>query len=166
MIRARGDKSVTEPLDPKSGYGPHLAFARWQWRVSGLLIPIWSFNGNNTSWLLRPDKPRLDPAGRPRKYEWPKGQRGTIDVPPAVCPHLGNPKEQLIFTEGIRMADPAVSAGGLCISINGVWNWRGHNHFGLETRTSSSSRATGSGPRIGLSVNRGRSGPHGQRCCW
>jgi hypothetical protein len=46
---------------------------------------------------------------------------------------LGDPREPLWITEGVRKADSAVSHGLTCIDLLGVWNWRGSNRFGGKT---------------------------------
>ena len=50
----------------------------------GLLIPLWNVHGEQCGYQLRPDDPRLNKAGKPIKYEAPKGQRNILDVPPTV----------------------------------------------------------------------------------
>ena len=36
----------------------------------------------------------------------------------------------LFITEGSKKADSAVSHGLCCVSLSGVWNWRGRNEHG------------------------------------
>lgn len=89
----------------------------------------------------RPDKPRITKGARekaaksgkpakPVKYESPGGQRNGIDIPPATREHLGDPAVPLWVTEGSRKADSAASAGLACVSLSGVWSWRGRNADG------------------------------------
>ena len=96
--------------------------------VPGLLIPVYgpeSSNGEAATWQYRPDRPRIDTNGKPVKYV--TAQRTmTIDVPPAVRPHLDNPDRRLWVTEGIRKVDSAITAGLDCVGLLGVWNWRRH----------------------------------------
>jgi hypothetical protein len=68
--------------------------------------------------------------GKPRKYETPYQQPGGIDIPPAVKDKLGDPAVPLLVTEGSRKADSAVTAGLACVSVLGVWSWRGTNPAG------------------------------------
>src|SRR5438477_246201 len=83
--------------------------------------------------FAREDVDRLDRNGRPRKYEFPWRSRQVLDVPPAVRAKLGDPHTALWITEGARKADAAVSVGLTCISVSGVWNWRGTNTTGGKT---------------------------------
>jgi hypothetical protein len=100
--------------------------------VPGLLIPVYgpeSANGEAATWQYRPDHPNFNGRGKPVKYV--TAMRGlVVDVPPAVKPHLGDPDRPLWITEGSRKADSAVSHGIDCLSLLGVWNWRGTNDRG------------------------------------
>ena len=64
------------------------------------------------------------------KYETPKDQRNGIDIPPGARDQIGDPSVPLLVTEGSRKADAAVSAGLACVSLNGVYGWRGRNGRG------------------------------------
>jgi Domain of unknown function (DUF3854) len=97
--------------------------------VPGLLIPLRRADGSVWGYQYRPDAPRLM-DGKPRKYETPFRQPGGIDIPVAVNGQLGDPSVPLLVTEGSRKADAAVSAGVACVSVLGVWNWRGSNATG------------------------------------
>lgn len=97
--------------------------------VPGLLIPMRRADGSVFGYQYRPDAPRIF-DGKPRKYETPFGQSGGIDVPRALNGRLGDPSVPLLITEGSRKADSAVSAGLCCVSVCGVWNWRGSNPVG------------------------------------
>ncbi len=124
----RGYKTLTTKVGITT-----LGFADYQARTPALLIPIHSFDGNVGSYLIRPDDPRIDNTGKRLKYEFPKGGRMLVDVPPAVRPRLGDPATPLWITEGSRKADSAVSIGLACIGLIGVWNWRGTNGDGGKT---------------------------------
>jgi hypothetical protein len=67
------------------------------------------------------------------KYETPVGQRNGIDVPPGVGPLLDDPAIQLWVTEGAKKADAAAVRGLACVSLPGVWSWRGTNSNGGKT---------------------------------
>jgi P4 family phage/plasmid primase-like protien len=116
------------PEAPGSWALREVGFQHYAWRTPGLLIPVWSVTGEIGTYQYRPDDPRMR-NGQPIKYENIEGQPHMIDVPPAVYPHIGNPKKPLIITEGILKADAAVSAGALCIALTGVWDWKGRNIF-------------------------------------
>lgn len=104
-------------------------FAPAQRRVPSLVIPLWSVLGERAGAQLRPDEPRLL-KGKPVKYETQAGAKVLLDVPPAVRPHLGDPRRPLVITEGPIKADAAVSAGLDCVALLGVWSWRGSNDDG------------------------------------
>jgi hypothetical protein len=97
--------------------------------VPGLLIPLHRIDGSVWGYQYRPDAPRYF-DGKPRKYETPHQQPGGIDVPPGIRDQLADPGIPLLVTEGSRKADSAVSAGLVCVSVLGVWNWRGTNPVG------------------------------------
>jgi hypothetical protein len=97
--------------------------------VPGLLIPLRRKDGSVWGYQYRPDAPRVM-DGKPRKYETPYQQPGGIDVPVAINGKLGDPSQPLFVTEGSRKADAAVSAGLCCVSVLGVWSWRGTNPVG------------------------------------
>ncbi len=97
--------------------------------VPALVIPTFDVHGEVCFSQLRPDRPRVV-KGRSRKYEMPYGARMALDVPPAVRGVLGDPTVPLLFTEGARKADAAVSAGLCAVDLVGVWTWRGRNGDG------------------------------------
>lgn len=125
VARERGYVSVDSRAQLKrcsSGFGGKCP-------VPGLLIPLHRIDGSVSGYQYRPDAPRIM-DGKPRKYETPFQQPGGIDVPPGVRAQLGDPDVPLLVTEGSRKADSAVSAGLCCVSVSGVWNWRGTNPAG------------------------------------
>jgi Domain of unknown function (DUF3854) len=94
----------------------------------GLLIPLRRKDGSAWGYQYRPDQPRLnDKTEKPIKYETPYQQLNGVDVPPGVGPMLDDPSIPLWITEGSKKADAAYLAGLCCISISGVWNFRGKN---------------------------------------
>jgi hypothetical protein len=97
--------------------------------VPGLLIPLHRKDGSIWGYQYRPDAPRMM-DGKPRKYETPWQQRAGIDIPVAINGKLDDPSEPLFATEGSRKADAAVSAGLVCVSLLGVWSWRGTSPVG------------------------------------
>jgi DNA-binding transcriptional ArsR family regulator len=94
-----------------------------QRRVPGLLIPAHDKLGNVIGCQYRPDKPA---EGKP-KYTSPLRQRNYVDVPMGFGHLLDNPAVPLFITEGAKKADCAALHGIMCVSINGVWGWRGSN---------------------------------------
>lgn len=101
-------------------------------KVPGLLIPSRDKAGQVWGYQYRPDEPRLR-DDKPVKYETPVGQRNGLDVPPGVGPALDDPSVQLWVTEGVKKADAAALAGLACVSLPGVWSWRGTNGHGGKT---------------------------------
>jgi Protein of unknown function (DUF3631)/Domain of unknown function (DUF3854) len=91
-----------------------------------------STNGECAGYQLRPDAPRMI-DGRVTKFETPRGARLSLDVPPRVRQHLGNPDVPLWITEGPVKADAAVSHGLACVALFGVYAWRARNEFGGTT---------------------------------
>jgi Domain of unknown function (DUF3854) len=106
-----------------------LGFAPGQRTVPALVIPQYDVEGNVSGHQLRPDVPRVV-AGKAPKYETPKGARLRIDVPPGARSMIGDPSVTLYITEGSRKADAGVSHGMCCVSLSGVWGWRGTNQYG------------------------------------
>lgn len=100
--------------------------------VPGLLIPERRIDGSVWGYQYRPDRPRMR-AGKPVKYETPRGQKNRIDVPPGAGMYLTDPSRDLWITEGCRKADAAYLAGLICIALNGVSGWRGTNPQGGKT---------------------------------
>lgn len=109
-----------------------LGFGRDQCPVPALVIPVRDTTGEIATYLVRPDWPRMR-DGRPSKYVLPRGSRMVIDVPELAREHLRNPARPLFITEGAFKADAGVSVGLCCISLTGVWCWRGTNEHGGKT---------------------------------
>jgi len=125
VARQRGYRSI----DVKKRL-EELGFERYQRNVPGLLIPLHRADGSVWGYQYRPDTPRVTRAGTVVKYETPAGQRNGIDVPVAIKGVLGDPAEPLWATEGARKSDSAVTLGLACVSLAGVWGWRGRNAKG------------------------------------
>jgi Domain of unknown function (DUF3854) len=124
VAQARGYRSVTVKADlARAG------FAESQRLTPTLLIPIYNVAGDLATYQHRPDSPRIV-NGKPIRYEMPKDSRMVLDVPPPARPWLGDPRRPLFITEGARKADSAVSLGLCCVSLLGVWSWRGTNGDG------------------------------------
>jgi hypothetical protein len=104
-------------------------FKDYQRRVPGLLIPLRRADGSVWGHQFRPDKPRSS-KDRVIKYETPAGQPNGLDVPLRARDALADPAVTLFITEGSRKADAAVTAGLACVSLSGVWAWRGTNGQG------------------------------------
>jgi hypothetical protein len=109
-----------------------LGFGRSQLSVPALLIPLYDAAGEAFGYQARPDEPR-EIRGKRVKYETPAKQPNRIDVPPSCRDQLDDPSIPLIFTEGSRKADAAVSRGMCAVSLNGVFGWRHTNGKGGKT---------------------------------
>ncbi len=125
VARARGYLSVEKKCELEE-----LGFSRPQRRVPALLIPIRNTRGEVVLHQIRPDNPRCKSNGKPLKYETPLKARMALDVPPATREGIDDPSLPLVITEGARKADAGVSAGLCCVSLLGVWNFRGSNTKG------------------------------------
>lgn len=108
-------------------------FSKNQNRVGGILIPLWSVNGDVYSYQYRPDTPRSNDSGKIIKYENPPKISVRIDVPPRCQPKLGDPGEPLFITEGVKKVDSLASRGVCAIALTGVWNFKGTNALGGNT---------------------------------
>lgn len=109
-----------------------LGFGESQCRAPALVIPIYNVRGELCSYQIRPNDPRMR-DGKLVKYETPHKSQMVVDVPPRCRPMLGDPKIPLIITEGIKKGDSAASRGLCCVSLLGVWNFRGTNDDGGKT---------------------------------
>lgn len=143
------DRAITDDVAPERGYQSatrmadlaKLGFGRTQQLVPALVIPICSVRGAVESYQLRPDNPRLNEKGKPRKYEMKAGARMLIDAHPRMTrprdggkvPLIADPGVPLLITEGIPKGDAAVSIGLCCIALLGVFNFRGTNETGGKT---------------------------------
>ena len=126
---ARGYCSITKKSNLKLR-----GFADKQCQTPTLFIPIWNVYGEVALYSHRPDNPRCDPkTGKQSKYEYPHGAHMVVDVHPYIQEEVRDPHVPLIITEGVKKADSAISAGGVCIAVLGVWNWRGTNEYGGKT---------------------------------
>jgi hypothetical protein len=125
---ARGYRSATTKADLQ-----RLGFGASQSRVPALVIPVRGVSGEIVTYQIRPDEPRIGKQGKALKYETPHSSRMVLDVPFGAKSSLANPKIPLFITEGARKADAAVSYGLCCISLLGVWSWRGTNEYGGKT---------------------------------
>ena len=123
VIAARVYRSIIRRADLPPEY------AEYQ-RKSGLFItrrPI-LVDGPDGS-QLRPYRPRKR-RGKLVKYESPLGQINAIDAHPFVRPLLPRADVPLFVTEGLVKSDAAVAAGLCCVTLCGVWSWRGARERG------------------------------------
>jgi hypothetical protein len=132
VIAERGYHSITPPTGYSllKGYG----FAPVQAKnVPGLLLPLWTTDGQQALMVYRPDTARKDARDREIKYELPKNAGVRLDCPPRCRPQLGNPAIRLWVVEGQKKADALASHGVCAIALLGVWNFKGKNVFGGVT---------------------------------
>jgi hypothetical protein len=82
------DRGVTDSIAIERGYQSalrktdleQLGFGRAQQLTPAMVIPILSVRGEVGSYQIRPDTPRLNEKGRPRKFETKAGGRMLIDA--------------------------------------------------------------------------------------
>ncbi len=138
VAEARGYEYVDDARRLKA-----LGFDSYQWKIPGLLIPIYSTDPAEREPVLyqfRPRKPRTKKeliakdhvVGKPIKYETPGGSRMRIDCPPHALAHLKDASAPLFITEGVKKADAAVGMGLCCVALMGVWNWKGTRRDGTS----------------------------------
>ncbi len=138
VIIARGYKTISNKNELAE-----LGFSSKQQRP-GLLIPVWTTDGQNGLNVLRPDNPRVvqntkkkNPDGtypsKEIKYEFPKNSAMRLDCPPTCREMLKDPLIPLWITEGTKKADSLASKNQCAIALLGVWNFKGRNEFGGTT---------------------------------
>lgn len=128
VAKKRGYRSVLGETELKE-----LEFARVQRRAPGLLIPVYSPDGNMAFHQFRPDNPRLDVKDKPIKYETPSGAGMRLDVHPRCREDLKDPSKRIFVVEGIKKEDSLISRAECAIGLLGVWNFKGKNEFGGTT---------------------------------
>ena len=126
IVGVRGYRSIGRAEARELGFTPAQS-------SPGLLVPLWDVWGESAGCQLRPDEPRLDPDGKPIKYETPRGQRNILDVLPAMRERVRSSREAIFITEGARKADALASLDIPAINLAGVWSWRGTNERGGKT---------------------------------
>jgi hypothetical protein len=113
VIAGRGYYTATRPSEVPE------AFSAKQRRRVGLVIPLYSPDGETVSYQLRPNYP-VSPS---RKYENPHGERIIADVHPTMCDKIKDVREPVLFTEGARTADASTSQGICTVMLTSVWNF-------------------------------------------
>src|SRR5215204_5276985 len=88
-------------------------------RKPGLVVPMFSPDGETVGHQLRPDKPR---KGGP-KYETPGGISPVVDVHPRMLEEVRYGDGPLLITEGGKTGDAAASRGVPTVVLAGVWMW-------------------------------------------
>src|SRR5215210_1427979 len=94
------------------------AFKPYQLRL-GLVVPMYSPDGETVGYQLRPDRPR---KGGP-KYETPGGVSPVVDVHPRMLEEVRYGSGPLLITEGAKTGDAATSWGIPTVVLAGVWMW-------------------------------------------
>ena len=97
-------------------------FAGYQ-RKPGLVIPMFSPDGETIGYQLRPDRPRKKKNGEPLKYETPAGVPPVVDVHPRMLEEARKGDGLLVVTEGAKTGDAATSWGVCTAVLAGVWMW-------------------------------------------
>jgi len=133
VIQARGYRTIDDPAELRK-----LGFAPSQCRAPGLLLPLWTTDGQNGMHVYRPDNPRVlrdrkTGEGKAVKYETPKGAGTRLDCPPTCRAMLADPSARLWITEGQKKADALASRGICAVALLGVWGFLGKNPTGGVT---------------------------------
>jgi hypothetical protein len=125
VIAARGYWTATpDDVERVKQIGHHADIVR---HGPALMLPLHNVHGSVALTIARPDTPRVDGKGKPRKYELPRAAKATLDVPPLVRGALGDPDVPLWIVEGQKKADAAVAHGAGCVvAVLGVWMWKRH----------------------------------------
>jgi hypothetical protein len=121
----RGYRTVSDKAELKRrGFSP-----AQQELTPALLIPVWSVRGEVESFQIRPDCPRSNPKGKPRKFETRARDRLVLDVHPRLArrngkpPLIADPSIPLVITEGPVKADSGLSIGLCVIALTGGLPW-------------------------------------------
>lgn len=117
IVRGRGYRTSPGRADAPATFKPYQ-------RRAGLVMPMYSPDGESTSHQLRPDRPRKDKGGDPIKYETPAGAPIIADVHPCNLDRARDPAVPLWITEGLKKGDALASRGACAISLIGVWMFR------------------------------------------
>jgi hypothetical protein len=88
-------------------------------RKPGLVVPMFSPDGETVGYQLRPDRPR---KGGP-KYATPGGISPVVDVHPRMLEEARSGTGPLLITEGAKTGDAATSRGIATVVLAGVWMW-------------------------------------------
>ncbi len=88
-------------------------------RKPGLVVPMFSPDGETVGYQLRPDKPR---KGGP-KYISPGGISPVVDVHPSMLEEARSGDGPLLITEGAKTGDAATSRGMCTAVLAGAWMW-------------------------------------------
>lgn len=128
VIKERSYMTITRKNQLKD-----CGFNKSQSRVPGILMPLWSVNGDVYSYQYKPDSPRTNSEWKPIKYENVPEVPVRIDVPPRCRGKLQDPDEPLFITEGVKKVDSLATTGVCAIGLTGVWNFKGTNLMGGTT---------------------------------
>jgi hypothetical protein len=116
VIRELGPWSATKPHELRAiGFDDRQAQL-----VPALVLPSTSADGR-IHYQIKPDHPRRDQHGKPRKYENPTGATVPLFIPARTRAVLADPTRPIIITEGWKKVAAALSAGMTPIGVAGVW---------------------------------------------
>ncbi len=119
VVAQRGDWTATQPAELLA-----LGFSPEQARLTpGRMDPLHTTIDGDALYIFKPDRPRLDERGKPRKYEFPAGKPNRLDVPPSCRHEVLDGTGPVILTEGLKKVDAAVTHGLTAVALTGVWNW-------------------------------------------
>jgi hypothetical protein len=119
VVAQRGAWTATQPAELLA-----LGFSPDQARLApALVLPMHTVIPGDVLHVIKPDRPRINENGSPRKYEYPAGKPNRLDVPPESRHETLHGAGPVILTEGIKKADAAATHGLTCVAITGVYNW-------------------------------------------
>jgi putative DNA primase/helicase len=119
-IKAAGLYSETKPEALAALLG-------WRKPTKGLapaiVFPFVAADGRNGCSRVRPDTPRKI-AGKPVKYESPRGQPNQVYIPPGGGRVLDDATVELLITEGEKKSLCSTQYGFACLGLVGVYGWK------------------------------------------
>ena len=129
IATARGYRTLTRPEEVEA-----LGFADFQAATARkapvLAIPLWTVQGQQVGWQIRPDQPRIATDKKTKKkkaakYETPYQGQVSLDVHPRVQPLLRDPTVPVWVTEGVKKGDALATHGACAIALmGGVWGFK------------------------------------------
>jgi hypothetical protein len=93
-------------------------------RRPGLVVPMYSPDGETVKYQVKPSCPRKDKSGKPIKYESATGSGFIADVHPRNRKRIKDASVPLVITEGIKTADAMTSRDLCVVALAGVWQFR------------------------------------------
>lgn len=148
VAKSRGYRTVES-----AGELRELGYKRGALSVPTLLVPLRGTQGEVWGYQHRPDSAVVDRNDKVLKYLSPSGQSNDLDINTFTRDRLDDPSVPLLITEGAKKADSAASAGFACISLNGVWSFKGKNQHGASVIFATWDELALQGRRVGIAYD-------------